>query len=141
LGGCAAKPVQPAARTIDLHITNYLARFDEHMRIDPDGSAECVRIENKNFGGGDTALGPERRAVREGRLSPGEMFQLTALFVDFDSLSDKPYGSVPDADGIQLRYGGKTVAGGSEIPDSVRKIISRIDELVEHMPIASDHAG
>ena len=74
------------------------------------------------------------RTTREGRLTPDQMAGLARLFDGWERLSDRPYGGVPDGGTIRLRYGDKTVTGGSRVPRQVRDAHLLIREIAATMP-------
>ena len=153
LGACAAAPAanrpatqptsqatsqpttQPALKSTDVHYGIYLARLDVHTTISPGGLLRRERTENKSYGPNDIDPKNERIEIRQGRLTREQMASLAALFAGWDSLSDKPYPGVPDGGDVKIRYGDKTVSGGSSVPEQVRAVHARIDELAETMPV------
>jgi predicted small secreted protein len=149
LGGCAgntgsggrtAEPVTNAAtqqrlRTVDVRYGIYLARLEVHTTITSDGLLRSARTQNKSYGPRDIDPKPERTEIREGRLTPEQMKELAALFAGWDSLSNAPYGGVPDGGDIRILYGEKAVSGGSAAPRQVWDVKARISELAARMPV------
>ena len=63
-----------------------------------------------------------------------QMAALARAFADWNSLPDKLYGSVPDGPDISVRYGTKTIRGGSEMPRQVMDILTTINKTAASMP-------
>jgi hypothetical protein len=110
---------QPALKPVELHYGIYLARLDRRITVSADGTLRSVGTDNKSYGGNDIDPKNERVEVREGKLSAEQVANLARLFADWDSLSTTPYSGVPDGGDISIRYGGRTVSGGSEVPKQV----------------------
>jgi hypothetical protein len=118
----------------------YLFRHDVHTTITPDGLLRSVQIHNKTYGPGDADPKSERVEVREGHLTPQQMGELAAMFEGWESYATTRYGGVPDGGEIELRYGDKTVAGGSATPERVWEIDRHINELTRKMPVVKEGA-
>ena len=134
----AAPQPTPALKAVDLRYGVYLARIEIHTTITPDGSLRSVRTDNKSYGPDDIDPKNEHRVTRQGRLTPEQIADLASMFVGWESLSEDRYGGVADGGDIQLRYGDRTVSGGSETPKQVWDILGRISELVSKMPVVVD---
>lgn len=132
LAPTTAPAVQPAIKPIDVQYDIYLARLSAHVTITPDGLLRSVRTENKRHGANDKSV--ERTEIRQGKLTPEQIVELTQFFAGWRTLSDKPYGGVPDGGHIAIRYGDKTVSGGSDTPKQVWDVYRRIKELARSMP-------
>src|SRR5688572_19769169 len=126
--------VRPALKEVELLWGIYLARLESRTTITADGRLRQVRLENKSDGPGISGVRIERR---EGRLTPEQMDKLAALFEGWQSLSGERYGGVPDGGHIRLRYGQKTVKGGSATPQ-VWTIQLCIDELAAGFPVVRE---
>ncbi len=128
---------QPALKPIELHDRIYLARLDQRITVSPDGLLRSVRIENKSYGPHDIDPKLQRTEIRQGKLTPRQISDLSRLFANWDSLSST-YGNVVDGPDISLRYGDKTVSGGTGLPRQVTDIQARLAELARSMPLV-DH--
>lgn len=126
---------RPALKSVELHYGIYLARFDVSTTVTPDGLLRSVRTSNKSYGPNDLDPKFQRVEIREGRLTPQQVADLARLFAGWDALSAKPYGGVPDGGDVTIRYGDKTVSGGSEVPGQVSSVRARLDELTATMPV------
>jgi hypothetical protein len=126
---------QPNLRAVDLRHGVYLARIEIHTTITPDGLMRSVRIDGKSYGPSDIDAKQERTEIRQGHLTPAQISELAALFAGWEALSDERYGGVTDGGDIQVRYGDKTVAGGSATPKQVWDVYDRISELTAMMPV------
>jgi hypothetical protein len=143
-GGSQAQPpstratvpasTQTVLKEVELRHAVYLARIEVHTTITPDGRLRQVRIDNKSWGPNDLDPKYERRVIREGRLTPQQMRDMAASFVGWESLAGR-YSGVPDGGEISLRYGDKTVSGGSATPKQVWDIQKRIDDVAMKMPV------
>ncbi|HEY0007236.1 MAG TPA: hypothetical protein VGB55_00805 [Tepidisphaeraceae bacterium] len=122
-------------KPIELRYGIYLARLDHRIAVSTDGTLRSVQTTNKSYGGNDIDPKNERVEVREGKLSTEEVIDLARLFADWDSLSKTPYSGVPDGGDISIRYGDRTVTGGSEVPQQVTDIHHRLMELARSMPV------
>jgi hypothetical protein len=122
-------------RSVDLHYSVYLARSDIHITASPDGLLRSVRTESKSWGGNDANPKHERVEIREGRLTPAQVAELSRLFTGWDTLSSTPYGGVPDGGALSIRYGDKTVSGGSGVSQQVEDARTRISDLAASIPI------
>ena len=137
----ATRPVATTSSTkailkaIELHYGIYLARLDLRITVSPEGMLRSVGTENKSYGGNDIDPKHERVEIREGKLTADQIADLARLFTDWDSLSTTPYGGVPDGGVISIRYGEKTVSGGSEVPKEVTDARIRLMELARSMPM------
>jgi hypothetical protein len=130
-----ASSTQPILKSVEMHYGIYLARLDLHITVSPDGLLRSVRTDNKSYGGNDVDPKHERVEIREGKLTAEQMADLAHLFADWDSLSSHPYGGVPDGGEIKIRYGDKTVSGGSAVPKQVTDVRVRLSELAQSMPV------
>ena len=130
-----ASTAQPVLKAIELHEGVYLARIDVRITVSADGLLRSVRTENKSCGGNDINPTLERIELREGRLTAQQMEDLARSFAGWDSMSSKPYGGVSDGPDLTLRYGDKTISGGSEVPSQVMDIRIRLSELATSMPV------
>jgi hypothetical protein len=129
---------RPVFKAVDLRSGVYLARLETRTTITPDGLMRSVLTTGKSYGPNDLDPKHERREIREGRLTPGQMAELAALFAGWESLSDQEYGGVPDGGHVQIRYGDKSVSGGSAVPKQVRDVQIRISELAATMPVVAE---
>lgn len=125
---------QPALKAVDLRYGVYLARIEIQTTITPDGLLHSVRTDNKSYGPNDIGAQHERHEIREGRLTPAQCAELANMFTGWETLSDQPYGGVADGPDVHLRYGDKTVSGGSALPPQVQAIQRRITDLATQMP-------
>jgi hypothetical protein len=98
-------------------------------------------IRNKSYGGNDIGAKREVIEIRQGRLSPVQIAELAALFVGWESLSSERYGGVADGPDIDIRYGDKTVSGGSTIPQRVQQLSTQIRALAATMQVAGKAKG
>ncbi len=128
---------KPALKPIELHYGIYLARSDHRITVSADGTLRSVRTDNKRYGGNDIDPKHERVEVRESKLTTEQVEDLARLFTDWDSLSTTPYSGVPDGGHISIRYGDRTVSGGSEVPNQVTEVRVRLMELVRSMPVVA----
>lgn len=126
---------RPTLRPVDLHYSIYLARHDLRITVSADGLLRSVRTDNKTYGPNDLDPKHERVEVREGQLTAEQTADLARLFANWDALSPKPYPGVPDGGDLSLRYGDKTVSGGSAVPKQVTDIRLRLTELAQSMPV------
>jgi hypothetical protein len=124
-----------ALKPIDLWTGVYLARIDISTTITADGVLRRVQIMGKSYGPKDLDPKHEQREIREGRLTTEQRAELAQMFSAWDSFSTERHGGVADGGEIRLRYGDKTVSGGSATPEAIWKIRARIDELARSMPI------
>ena len=131
-----ASGTQTLLKTIELHYGIYLARLDLRIAVSPEGVLRSVRTDNKSYGTGDIDPKNERVEVREGKLTAEQIAELANLFTVWDSLSTRPYGGVPDGGNISIRYGDKTVSGGSAVPKQVEDARIHLMELARSMPLA-----
>jgi hypothetical protein len=127
---------QAVLKPIELHYGIYLARLDLQVTVSAEGVLRSVRTENKSYGTGDIASKKERVEVREGKLTSKQIAELANLFTGWDSLSTTPYGGAPDGGDISIRYGDKTVSGGSAVPKQVEDARIHLMELARSMPLA-----
>lgn len=143
LMGCAPKPdsppttpiSKPALKEIDVHYGQYLNRLDVRIAITPNGRLRSVQTTNKSYGPGDIDPTNERFTILEGQLTPEQMVQLVRLFSDWESFSPQPYPSMPDGDNVSIRYGEKTISGGSGLPTQVKEIRTLIEQWASSMPV------
>jgi hypothetical protein len=126
---------RPILRAIELHYGIYLARHELHITVSPDGLLRSVRTENKSYGGNDIDPKNERVEIREGRLTPGQMAELARLFANWDALSSKPYTGVADGGEGSIRYGDKTVSGGTAAPKQFVDARVWLRDVGEAMPV------
>ena len=133
----AAATTQPALQPVELHYVIELARLDVATTVTSDGRLRSVRTENKSYGWNDIGGGNERFEIREGRLTPQRIEELVHLFDGWESLSSNPYGGVADGGALSVRYGGKTVSGGSGVPPQVNEVRVRLEELSRGMPVVN----
>ena len=133
--GTTTTTPQPVLKPIEMHYGIYLARLDHRITVAPDATLRSVRTENESFGGNDIDPKHERVEVRQGTLTGEQVADLARLFVDWDSLSSQPYGGVADGGDLLVRYGDKTVSGGSGVPEQVTDIRVRLSELARSMPV------
>jgi hypothetical protein len=131
-----ASTTQALVKPIELHYGIYLARLDLRITVSRDGVLRSVRTDNKSYGTGDIDPKNERVEVREGKLSTEQIAELASLFTDWDSLSTTPYGGEPDGGDISIRYGDKTVSGGSAVPKQLEDARIQLMELARSMPVA-----
>jgi hypothetical protein len=131
-----ASTTQAILKPVDLHDGIYLARLELHVAVSTEGVLRSVRTENKSYGTGDIDPKNERAEVREGKLTAEQTAKLASLFTDWDSLSTTPYGGVPDGGDISIRYGDKTISGGSAVPKLVEDARIHLKELAGSMPLA-----
>jgi hypothetical protein len=131
-----ASVTQTLLKPIELRYGIYLARLDLRVSVSAEGVLRSVRTDNKSYGTGDIDPKNERVEVREGKLTDEQISELSKLFTGWDSLSTTPYGGVPDGGDISIRYGGKTVSGGSEVPKQVEEARIHLMELARSMPLA-----
>jgi hypothetical protein len=110
---------QTLLKPIELHYGIYLARVDLRVTVSAEGVLRSVRTDNKIYGTGDIDPKNERVEVPEGKLTAEQIAELSKLFTGWDSLSTTPYGGVPDGGDVSIRYGDKTVSGGSAVPKQV----------------------
>ena len=129
-----ASTTQPAIKPIELRYGIYLARLDVRATITSDGLLRCVQTLNKSYGGNDIHPKHERIEICQGRLTAAQMAELARLFAGWDSLSSEPFGGVPDGGEVSIRYGDKTVSGGSGVPKQVSDVRVRISEFAAAMP-------
>ena len=135
LCGCDNSNDATRLKPIELRYGIYLARLDHRIMVSPDGTLRSVRTDNKSYGGNDVDPRHERVEVREGTLTAEQIADVARLFADWKSLSSTPYGSVADGGDVSIRYGDKTVCGGSGVPRQVTDARIRLMELVRSMPI------
>ncbi|GEM_PF-6514024 len=129
---------QPTLKPIDLHYSIYLARFDQRITVSPDGLLRSVQTENKSYGGNDIDPKLQRIEIREGKLTLQQMTDLSRLFANWGSLSSTASGNLADGPDISIRYGDKTISGGTELPRQVMNIQVKLTELARSMPLV-DH--
>lgn len=122
-------------KPIELHYGIYLARLDLRITLSAEGMLRSVRTDNKSYGTGDIDPRNERVEVREGKLTAEQTAKLAGLFTDWDALSTTPYGGVPDGGNISIRYGDRTVSGGSAVPKQVEDARIHLMELARSMPV------
>jgi len=127
-----ASATQSVLKPIELHYGIYLAGLDLRVTVSAEGVLRSVQTDNKSYG--DEPKN-ERVEVREGRLTDEQIATLARLFADWDSFSSKPYSGVPDGGNVSIRYGEKTVSGGSEVPKQVTDIRLRLTKLGQSMPV------
>lgn len=127
---------QPVLRPVELHYGIYLAALDLRITVDRDGVLRSVRTDNKGRSGGPYGTN-ERVEVRAGKLTAGQVGELANLFNGWDSLSTTPYGGLPDGGDLTIRYGDKTVSGGSAVPKQVEEARIHLMELARSMPLAN----
>lgn len=133
----ATTRTRPALRPIEMRFEIYLARLDHRITVSPDGILRSVETVNKSYGPNDLDPARQRIEVREGRLTAEQMAELTRLLMGWDSLSSQPYGGVPDGGDVTIRYGDKTVSGGSEVPRQVTAVRIRLRQLARSMPVVT----
>ncbi len=112
LGGCSyrkieSKPpaIKPALGSVDYHSRIYLANYDQHITISPDG-----RIRRE----GGKAIGQE--GVATGYLTMAQMAKLVEMFRGWERLTDN-YPHFPDGPEFEITYSGKTVKfDGPDVP-------------------------
>lgn len=128
LAGC-----QSAARLkpVDLHSSLLLARYESHTTISASGWLHSVMSWNKTSGPNNT-VGPPKVEVREGQLSATQKVELAKMFAGWDSLA-ATYSGVPDSGQVEVTYGNRRVTGG-DLPERVRAVVSKIEELARSMP-------
>ena len=131
-----ASTTQALLQPIELHYGIYLARLDLRVTVSAEGVLRSVRTDNKSYGTGDIDPKNERVEVREGKLTPEQIAKLASLFTEWDSLSSKPYPGVTDGGDVSIRYGDKTISGGSEVPKQVTDARIFLMELARSMPEA-----
>ena len=129
-----ASSTQAVLKPIELHYGIYLARLDIRVTVSAEGVLRSVRTDNKSYGGNDIDPKNERVEVREGKLTAEQIAELANLFTGWDSLSTTPYGGVPDGGDISIRYGEKTVSGGSAVPKQVEDARIQLMEFARSMP-------
>jgi len=132
-----ASTTQAILKPIELHYGIYLARLDLRVTVSAEGMLRSVRTDNKSYGTGDIDPKNERVEVREGKLTAEQIAELSKLFTGWDSLSTTPYGGVADGGDISIRYGDKTVSGGSAVPKQVEDARIHLMELARSMPLAT----
>src|SRR5688500_5472576 len=130
------RSTQAVLKPIELHYGTYFARIDLRISVSAEGNLRSVRTDNKSYGGNDIDPKHELVEVREGKLTARQVADLARLFTDWDSLSATPYGGVPDGGEISIRYGNKTVSGGSDVPKPVTDARAHLMELARSMPVA-----
>ena len=131
----ATTATRPLLKPIELHYGISLARLDLHITVSREGVLRSVRTDNKSYGSNDVDPKNERVEIRQGRLTGEQMADLARLFAEWDLLSSKPYGSVADGGDVSIRYGEKTVSGGSEVPKQVTDARIRLMEFGQSMPV------
>jgi hypothetical protein len=134
-GPASQATTRSALQEMDLRYGIYLARLEIHTTIAPDGSLRSARTVNKSYGVNDIDPKHARTEIRAGILTAAQVDKLTALFAGWESLSDKPYGGAPDGGNVRIRYGEKTVSGGSAVPDQVEQVRRYVTDLAATMPI------
>jgi hypothetical protein len=125
---------QPALRAVELRYGIYLARFDVHVTVSPDGLLRSVRTDGKSYGSGDIDPKLQRVEIREGRLTEAQMADLAHHFAGWHELSSQPYPELVDGGELSIRYGEKTVSG-NEVPRLVTDVRTRLMELAASMPV------
>jgi hypothetical protein len=130
-----ASTTQAVLEPIELRYGIYLARLDLRVTISAEGALRSVRTDNKSYGTGDIDPKNERVEVREGKLTAEQIADLSNLFAGWDSLSTTSYGGVPDGGDVSIRYGDKTVSGGSAVPKQVEDARIHLMELARSMPV------
>jgi hypothetical protein len=123
VGGPAKAPL----REIEMRSGVYLARVESHVMVQPDGAVRSERTMNKGFPS-------EQIEVREGKLSSTQMEDLAASFTGWEDF-DAHYSGVADDREISIRYGDKTVEGGSGLPRKVLDIRKKLMEIVNALPV------
>jgi hypothetical protein len=131
-----ASTTQAVLKPIELRHGIYLARLDMRVTVSEEGVLRSVRTENKSYGKADIDPKHERVEVREGKLTAEQITELASLFANWDSLSTTPYGGVADGGDISIRYGVKTVSGGTAVPKQVEDARIHLMELARSMPLA-----
>jgi hypothetical protein len=127
---------RPILEPIELHYRVYTARLGTRITVSPDGLLRSIHTANKSYGGNDIDPKLEGVEIREGRLTLKQMADLARLPEGWSLLSSKPYGGVPDGGDVTVRYGDKTVSGGSHVPQQVTDVRARLSELARSMPLA-----
>jgi hypothetical protein len=121
-------PATPAPlREIEMRSGVYLARVESHIVVRPDGSVRSERTMNKGLPG-------EQVEVRDGTLTSQQMEDLAASFVSWEDF-ESHYSGVPDGPEISIRYGVKTVEGGSALPREVLDIHRTLMEIASGLPV------
>jgi hypothetical protein len=116
----------PPLREIEMRSGVYLARVELHVKVQSDGSVRSERTMNKGLPG-------EQTEVREGTLSSRQIEDLTASFAGWESF-DAQYSGVVDGPEISIRYGDKTVEGGSALPRQVLDIHGTLMGIANGLP-------
>lgn len=132
----AAAATQPGLKSIDVREGIYPARLEIHTTVSPTGLLRSVRTEGKSYGPNDAPGSRERVEVRQGQVTAAQMDELRRLFAGWEQLAGS-YNGVPDGPEITVRYGDKTVRGGSGAPAQVVDVCERLRELAKSMPVSS----
>jgi hypothetical protein len=125
---------RPSLKPIEMRDGVHLARIEHRITVSSDGNLRSVRTDNKSYSGNDIDPRHERVEIREGQLTPEQVADLAALFANWDSLSPERYNGVPDGRDVSIRYGDKTVSGGSAVPKQVTDARVRLMQVARSMP-------
>ena len=126
---------RPTLKPVEMRDGVYLARIEHRITVSPDGTLRSVRTDNKSYGGNDIDPRHERVEIREGQLTQEQVADLAALFADWDSLSPERYSGLVDGGDVSIRYGNKTVSGGTDVPKQVKDARVRLREFARAMPV------
>jgi hypothetical protein len=126
---------RPALKPVEMRYGIYLARREVRTTITSDGLLRSASTSNKSYGSGDIGRGNERVEIRQGRLTPEQITELSGLFAGWETLSSEPYGGAADGGETTIRYGNKTVSGGTDVPPLVTKVRERISAIAQTMPL------
>jgi hypothetical protein len=74
----------------------------------------------------------EETEVHAGKLSPEQMREVAALFVNWEKWETE-YPAVADGGSTSLRYGARSVRGG-KLPREVAEICDRVEALGKSVP-------